>query len=198
MKPYNPLEKENLGKSVAESLLNSPAHALGDLKSFAGAGIYAIYYTGKFDPYGPIARLNQDPEDLQLPIYIGKAIPSGGRKGVIDPEISAKGRKLHERLKKHAASIEAVANLKIDDFYCRYLVVDDVWIPLGESLLIQHFRPLWNVVVEGFGNNDPGGNRKGARPSWDVLHVGRPWADKCIDSKLTAQEILERIDQHLT
>jgi hypothetical protein len=80
------------------------------------------------------------------------------------------------------------------DFYCRYLVVDDIWIPLGESLIIQHFRPLWNVVVEGFGNHDPGkGRHAGKRPSWDILHPGRPWANRCAPAKLTENEILELI-----
>ena len=43
--PFNPLDKRNLGASVAEALVSQPAHALGALKSFFGSGIYAIYYT---------------------------------------------------------------------------------------------------------------------------------------------------------
>ena len=30
--PYNPLEKVNLGISVAEAMLSQPAYSLGDLK----------------------------------------------------------------------------------------------------------------------------------------------------------------------
>jgi hypothetical protein len=44
MKPYNPLEKENLGKSVAESLIHQVPIPLGSIERFSGAGIYAIYY----------------------------------------------------------------------------------------------------------------------------------------------------------
>lgn len=47
--PYNPLAKENLGKSVADALLNSKPLPLGDLPKFGGAGVYAIYYTGDFE-----------------------------------------------------------------------------------------------------------------------------------------------------
>lgn len=44
--PYNPLDKKNLGASVAEALLERTVHPLGKLEVFVGAGIYAIYYTG--------------------------------------------------------------------------------------------------------------------------------------------------------
>ena len=47
MKPYNPLEKENLGKSVADSLIMQMPVTLGAIERFSGAGIYAIYYMGK-------------------------------------------------------------------------------------------------------------------------------------------------------
>ena len=49
--PFNPLDKKNLGASVAEAMLGSPIHPLGGLSSFEGAGIYAIYYTGDFPAY---------------------------------------------------------------------------------------------------------------------------------------------------
>lgn len=194
MKPYNPLEKENLGKSVAESLLASTPVRMSDLDEFSGAGIYAIYYTGSFKSYEPLSCKNSAPENLTYPIYVGKAVPSGGRKGIIDPELSAKGKKLFKRLDEHRKSIEAAGNLGVEDFWCRYLIVDDVWIPLGESLIIQLFRPLWNVVVDGFGNHDPGGGRyQGKRPSWDVIHPGRPWAERCAGALYSEEEILGQV-----
>lgn len=197
MKPYNPLEKENLGKSVAASLLKSKSIPLGEIKLFNGAGVYAIYYVGTFESYEPLQKWNTGPEDLNLPIYVGKAIPTGGRKGKIDPELAGKGTSLFKRLADHRNSIEAVENLKIEDFYCRFLTVDDIWIPLGESLLIQKYRPLWNSVVDGFGNHDPGAGRyKGARPSWDELHPGRPWAKKCAQTKQSRQNIILKIAAH--
>ena len=197
MKPYNPLEKENLGKSVADSLTKQEPVPLGFIKSFEGAGIYVIYYTGKYEPYSKLGELNCGEGGPTVPIYIGKAIPSGGRKGLADPEISAKGKKLFSRLDEHRKSIEATSNLDIADFSCRYLVVDDVWIPLGESLLIQRHRPIWNSLIDGFGNHTPGKGRfKGARPSWDTLHPGRSWAEKCAQSKLSEEQILHHIEQY--
>jgi hypothetical protein len=84
-------------------------------------------------------------------------------------------------------SVAEASNLESSDFQCRYLVVDDVWIPLAESLLIERFQPLWNVLVDGFGNHDPGSGRHQQKKSpWDVLHPGRGWAERlqpCAKSK---------------
>jgi len=120
------------------------------------------------------------------PLCVGKAIHSGGRKGGMDFEAAA-GHGLFNRLSEHAESIAGATNLESRDFQCRYLVVDDVWIPLAESLLIERFQPLWNVLVDGFGNHDPGSGRHQQRKSpWDVLHPGRVWAERlqpCSKSK---------------
>src|SRR5690606_25425917 len=154
--PFNPLDKKNLGASVAEALLTKDAHPLGEVPVFEGAGIYAIYYTGDFAPYAQLKRLNSDGKFL-LPIYVGKAVPPGARMGA-NLERAA-GKVLHRRLREHAESIKAAENLDIGDFYCRFLVVDDIWIPLGESLIIARFTPVWNSLIDGFGNHDPGSGR---------------------------------------
>lgn len=172
--PFNPLDKKNLGASVAEALLSKEPHSLGDLPPFEGAGIYAIYYTGDFKAYEPLARLNRN-ERFLWPIYVGKAVPAGARMGA--SLVLAAGKVLHKRLKEHAESVKAAENLNIQDFHCRFLVVDDIWIPLGESLIIARFTPLWNSLIDGFGNHNPGkGRHAGMRPRWDVLHPGRAWA----------------------
>lgn len=196
MKPFNPLEKENLGKSVADSLIKQQPIPLDSIERFLGAGIYAIYYTGNFQSYAKLGEWNRDGEDMNFPIYVGKAIPKGGRKGNVSSEESAKGADLHKRLNEHRTSIKQAGNLAISDFWCRYLVVDDIWIPLGESLLIRRHRPIWNSLIDGFGNHTPGSGRfKGARPAWDVLHPGRTWADKCAESSLSEEQIRHHIDQ---
>lgn len=43
------------------------------------------------------------------------------------------GMALTNRLNQHARAIDQVNNLNLGDFSCRYLVVDDMWIPLAES-----------------------------------------------------------------
>ncbi|MDP1607407.1 MAG: Eco29kI family restriction endonuclease [Rhodocyclaceae bacterium] len=184
--PFNPLDKTNLGASVADALLARPAMPLGELAEFHGAGVYALYYGGKFKPYAVLTALNA--EGQHAPIYVGKAVPAGARKGgVLDPK---PGRVLFRRLVEHAVSIRATSNLNIADFHCRFLVVDDIWIPLGESLLIARFSPIWNSLIDGFGNHDPGsGRHAGMRPRWDVLHPGRPWAANCQERKESAKDI---------
>jgi hypothetical protein len=77
----------------------------------------------------------------------------------------------------HKKSLDAVANLDAKDFMCRYLVLVDAWIRPSEDFLVEYFRPLWNDVVKGFGNNPVGGPRGGGRISpWDSLHPGRTGA----------------------
>ena len=186
--PYNPLDKRNLGASVAEALLIKRAIPLNTLEKFCGAGIYAIYYSGRFEAYEPIASLNRNDNSV-APIYVGKAVPPGARKGGVGLE-DAPSNALYNRLAEHAESIDSVHNLRIEDFFCRYLVVDDIWIPLGESLLIATFAPVWNTLIDGFGNHDPGkGRYNGLRPRWDVLHPGRGWAEKCQSRPETAEQI---------
>ena len=190
-KQYNPLDKLNLGKSVAEALLDGPVHSLATIDQFAGAGIYVIYYTGPFEPYELMAKRNA--QEPTWPIYIGKAVPAGARTGRrLFSEIT--GRVLWNRLKEHADSIRVARNLDIDDFDCCYLTVDDLWIPLAETVLIARFRPLWNQALEGFGNHDPGAGRYGGlRPLWDALHPGRSWAEKCRARPEALDELSERM-----
>lgn len=185
--PFNPLDKKNLGASVAEAMLAGKTHPLGDLPEFKGAGIYAIYYSGDFSPYREIAKRNRDSKSA--PIYVGKAVPAGARKGG-STFSAAVGKSLFKRLSEHAESVRSVSNLNIEDFSCRFLVVDDIWIPLGESLLIARYSPVWNSFVDGFGNHDPGSGRyNGMRPRWDVLHPGRGWAAKCKERPESPEDI---------
>jgi hypothetical protein len=79
--PFNPLDKKNLGSSVAEALVSAIAHPLGALPAFNGVGIYAIYYCGTFSAYKLIADQNSDRTNPRVPIYVGKAVPAGARKG---------------------------------------------------------------------------------------------------------------------
>jgi len=193
--PFNPLDKKNLGASVAEALLTKEVHPLGDLPVFEGAGIYAIYYTGGFAPYAQVSRLNADGK-FMLPIYVGKAVPPGARMGA-SLELAA-GKVLHKRLKEHAESIKAAENLDINDFHCRFLVVDDIWIPLGESLIIARFTPVWNSLIDGFGNHNPGkGRHAGMRPRWDVLHPGREWAMRLAERPETQAQIAQDAETYL-
>ena len=174
--PFNPLDKSNLGESVAEAMLDQPVGQLPP-EPFIGAGIYAIYYVGDFPLYVEVAELNRN-DRYQWPIYVGKAVPPGARKGGFGLDADP-GQVLYKRLAEHAACIQQAINIELIDFRCRFLVVDDIWIPLAESLLIEMLSPLWNRKIDGFGNHDPRKGRYNQQKSlWDTIHPGRPWAEK--------------------
>lgn len=189
--PFNPLDKRRLGESVASALLKRPIGPLPPAERFEGAGIYAIYYTGDIGFYKPIADRNRR-NKYTLPIYVGKAVPPGARKGGFGLD-TAPGSALFNRLREHSQSLQA-AKLSTDHFPCRYLIADDIWIPLGESLLIEMFNPLWNVLVDGFGNHDPGkGRQKQVKSAWDALHPGRSWATGLPENPKRADELRKMI-----
>jgi hypothetical protein len=181
----------NIAASVVRALLKREPQQLGKLSSFAGAGIYALYYAGEFEPYGPVAKGH-----CEVPIYVGKAIPPGARRGADEVKPPA-GRVLFRRLREHSRSIEQADNLRLDDFLCRYLRVKHVWIPLAERILVQSFRPVWNTVIDGFGNHPPGrGRRNMRRPRWDIVHPGREWAFR-LERQEDLATILAQVAAHL-
>lgn len=77
--PYNPLDKRHLGEQVAEALLEQDVQPLPPSR-FIGAGVYALYYIGNFPAYAALTEVNKDDQYL-CPIYVGKAVPEGARKG---------------------------------------------------------------------------------------------------------------------
>lgn len=161
---------------------------------FEGAGIYAIYYCGDFPAYDAITAANK--VDFTVPIYVGKADPKGGRQGGTWDAPS--GTALRSRLQKHRTSFAQAINLDPDHFKCRYLVLEDAWIRLAERFMIYWYRPLWNVEVDGFGNNQPGAGRdKQKLSAWDTLHPGRTLAKNLPPSDETAAEVEARVRQFL-
>jgi len=192
--PFNPLDKKNLGASVAEAMLRNPPARLPLTDGFIAAGIYALYYTGSFPLYADISQHNID-NQFKWPIYVGKAVPPGSRKGGFGLGENP-GTALKKRIREHERSIEQCDNLEIEDFHCRYLAVDDIWIPLGESLLIEHASPLWNKVLDGFGIHKPGeGREEQALSLWDTIHPGRKLAEGLPPNRLSAAEIAGRIEK---
>lgn len=192
--PYNPLDKAHLAESIQRRFLQSTVMPLADegARSKAkGAGVYALYYTGDFVEYAKIANENEG--DLwSLPIYVGKAIPPGGRVGGLSQALKAVGA-LRDRLRRHAQSIGQVSNLRLQDFSFRSLVIDDIWIPLGENMLIESFKPLWNTSLSGFGSNPTGGPRATQAVSrWDTMHPGRSGAGQATGSELNEVVVLVR------
>lgn len=193
--PYNPLDKRHLGEQVVQALFDAPVHTMPP-KKFIGAGIYALYYIGDFPPYTTLADVNKDGKYL-CPIYVGKAVPEGTRKGR-KREDNNPGFALYKRLNDHTKSIDATKNLDLEDFRCRFLAVDDIWIALAESMLIEQLKPVWNCLLEGFGNHDPGKGRKNMMtPSWDWFHPGRNWAKNLLPYSKSRKQLDEEIRQYL-
>ncbi|MYT71368.1 MULTISPECIES: Eco29kI family restriction endonuclease [unclassified Streptomyces] len=169
--PYDPLTLENLGRSIEMRMLEMEPAPLTDVPLMIGAGIYALYYVGSHELYTPIAE-----PYCQTPIYVGKATPEGGRKG---GEAGAPDEEdaLWDRLRDHRRSIEQARDLDVADFRVRYLVAVDFFVSLAEQLMLRQFKPVWNTIVDGFGNHAPGSGRTSqARPPWDDLHPGRSWS----------------------
>jgi hypothetical protein len=191
LEAYDPLNYANRARSVVGALLAREASALPPAEPFDGSGVYAVYYVGGLACYSAIASPR-----LSVPIYVGKAIPAGGRKGGGEAEVEGDSA-LFRRLVEHARSIETAENLRLDEFRCRYLVVVPVWISLAERFLIDHFRPVWNTFLDGFGNHDPGkGHKDMRRPRWDILHPGRVWAGR-LEAEESADHLAAEVVRRL-
>jgi Eco29kI restriction endonuclease len=194
--PYNPLDKSNLAESIADALLSHDPQLLPPREHFLGAGVYVIYYVGDHPVYKRIAEDNRGGK-WRAPIYVGKADAPGSRKGGFTLEFQPHCS-LFDRLWQHAISIDSAENLQLEHFHCQYVVLDEVWVPLAESLLIQRFSPVWNVLIEGFGIHDPGaGRRVQKRSQWDTLHPGRSFAGKQADAGMDDNKLRERIQHFL-
>lgn len=168
----------------------TPVHQLPPPVKFHGVGVYAIYYVGDSKYYEDLYKENR--LEFRMPIYVGKAVPSGWRQGRA-AKTSGLTYELHNRLKEHSKSIEQTDNLELTDFYCRFMILEgggEDLIGTVEAALIRYYKPIWNTVIDGFGNHDPGSGRyKQAKSEWDILHQGRSWADKCAGISSSKEQV---------
>lgn len=176
----------------------TPLYDLPPPKNVTGLGVYAIYYIGDFSLYLPLADKNKP--DCLIPIYVGKAVPSGARTG----QINEADKSIRGRLNEHSKSIGAAekqatetgaVNLKLADFQCRFMILggaESDLIPGVESALIRKFSPLWNSKMSGFGIHAPGKGRYAqARSEWDTIHPGRGFAAR-LTGEAVPQETIEQ------
>ena len=171
-------EFSELLKDAVRFFHGTPVCKFPPEERFAGAGVYAIYYIGKTGLYAKFGQeINR--EEYRLPIYVGKAEPTGWRQSR-SSDNDGKNTKLFDRLKQHSNSVVAGKGLKVDDFVCRLMIFEgpvEAMIASVEASLISMHRPLWNSVIDGFGNHNPGNKRfTGMITQWDALHPGRAWA----------------------
>ena len=182
---YDPLTYETLMAGLVVHFERQPRVRLRAIADVPGPGIYVLFYDGNFESYERIAGTPQ-------PIYVGKAVPPGSRKGAT---VDAAAPALQRRLNEHARSLDEANNIQLDDFECRYLPLEPVWITLAERFLIDHYQPLWNLKLDGFGNHDPGsGRRQGEASWWDTLHPGRSWSASLrhVKTQAAARDLVSR------
>lgn len=186
---FNPLDYEALAESIGRRLESIDAFPLSRIPDARGSGVYAIWYDGTEKMYEMIVGTD-------VPIYVGRAEPKGGRTGRIwrkDPS----SKELRDRLHEHADSINSVESLDIRDFRARGLVVPAPFIRAAESLMIDLYGPPWNVALTGFGKHAPGSGRdKGMQSWWDTVHPGRDY-DERPDPKKTLGAARRRIETGL-
>lgn len=170
----------------------TPVQPVPPIEKFEGIGVYALYFIGKDSLYNQFHEINR--LEYSQPIYVGKAVPRGWRQG---RECSSKSNELYRRLCDHAKSIAQAENLYIEDFLCRFMILENEasnLIGTVEAALIRHYQPLWNCLIDGFGNHDPGRGRYNQEISeWDVLHPGREWARKCALSLVDIEILKQKI-----
>ena len=67
-----------------------------------------------------------------------------------------------------------------------------------ESAIISIHSPLWNSVIDGFGNHDPGKKRIGGKKTqWDSLHPGREWAERMVGDSFDPKDLKKWVCDYL-
>lgn len=191
---YNSEAFDEIIKDTIRFFNGTPIQPLPSSERFKGTGVYALYYTGKFKLYRSLYHLNRTA--YSTPIYVGKAVPRGWRQARITNS-SNSSYELFNRLMDHTHSIENSENLNVEDFCCRFMILENAaasMIGTVEAALIRYYMPLWNCCIDGSGNHDPGSGRYNqAKSDWDILHPGREWAEKCMGDSISLQEVKAKI-----
>ena len=194
----NEMQIDELLKDILRFFNGTPVQPLPPETKFIGAGIYALYYTGKLNSeYRALYELNRT--EYRIPIYVGKAVPSGWRQARIAE--SSPNAELYHRLREHFKSITSSASLDITNFACRFVIFEGLSVGMiasVEAKMIETYMPVWNSCIDGFGNHDPGSGRYAQAVSeWDTLYHGRPWAQKLTGNKPDKNAIIVKIKEYL-
>ena len=191
---------EEIIKDTIRFFNGTPVLELPPETRFEGTGVYAIYYIGQNSLYQSLVMRNRI--DFSVPIYVGKAVPRGWRQARTENQSAKKSYELVSRLREHSRSIQQSENLEDNAFYCRFMILENAesnLIGTVEAALIRLYKPIWNTVLDGFGNHDPGkGRYNQAKSEWDVIHPGRSWADKCQGLASSPELIREKIQQYFS
>lgn len=195
---YENSQFSELLKDALRFFHGTPVLPLPPSEPFKGAGVYAIYCIAKKGLYRTFGeKINRKYYDV--PIYVGKAVPAGWRQNRVVDDTA--GMTLYSRLRQHAESIVRGRGLDVADFACRFAILEGEtanMIAALETAIIAEHTPLWNSVIDGFGNHDPGKKRvAGKRPQWDCLHPGRVWAMRMTGEEFPVAELRRRVMDYL-
>jgi len=187
---FDPSNPKIIGRFTALALVAQDREPLAEIGKFYGSGVYAIYYRGDFEPYGPL-------KNSETPIYVGQAAPALANAHTARDQ----GPRLAARLNEHRKNIaKAETTLRVEDFEARFLVVQSGWETAAEDFLIHLFRPVWNSetnILYGLGKHgDDATTRANKRSPWDTLHPGRVWAAKSIEDARTPDVITGDLEAH--
>lgn len=178
---YVSADFDEIVKDTIRFFNGTPVHRLPVSERFSGTGVYTIYCIAASGIYAKFHEVNRTA--FRIPIYVGKAVPKGWRQSRRVSSSQIKSYELNGRLREHSRSLEQGEGLTLSDYACRFMILEgreSDLIGTVEAALIRRYQPIWNTLIDGFGNHDPGkGRYEQAKSDWDVCHPGRPWALKC-------------------
>lgn len=178
----------------------TPVHPISIPERFHGTGVYAIYCIAKSGIYSKFYWINRTA--FLIPIYGGKAVPKGWRQARQSLLVDTRSYELNNRIREHGRSIDIGEDLDRSDFFCRFIILEGKesdLIGTVEAALIRKYQPIWNTLIDGFGNHDPGkGRYEQAKSNWDVCHPGRSWAEKCQGVHANKEELLKSIEDFMS
>ncbi|MCK6512132.1 Eco29kI family restriction endonuclease [Myxococcota bacterium] len=189
---------EEIVKDTIRFFNGTPVLSIPVPERFHGTGVYAIYCITKVGLYKDFHEINRT--SYRVPIYIGKAVPKGWRQARTLSSEDELSYELHNRIREHGRSLDA-SELNRANFRCRFMILEGAesdLIGTVEAALIRNYLPLWNTLIDGFGNHDPGSGRyEQAKSDWDVCHPGRPWAERCQGKHNDKDELIEKINSFM-
>ncbi len=192
---YRSRDFEEIIKDTIRFFNGTPVLPIPAPERFHGTGVYALYCIAKTGVYRDFHEINRT--SYSMPIYVGKAVPAGWRQARRRNSSNSLSYELYGRINEHAKSIELGKGICLPDYSCRFMILEGPesdLIGAVEAALIRSYRPLWNTLIDGFGNHDPGkGRYEQAKSDWDVCHPGRLWVQKCQGVHNTKKSLLQSI-----
>lgn len=191
---------EEIIKDTIRFFNGTPIHSISFFDRFHGTGVYALYCISKAGIYSKFHSINRTA--FRIPIYVGKAVPKGWRQARKSPSEDIKSYELNNRIREHCRSIDLGEDLDKSNFFCRFIILEGKesdLIGTVEAALIRKYQPIWNTLIDGFGNHDPGkGRYEQAKSDWDVCHPGRSWADKCQGAHASKADLFQSIETFMS